>query len=104
MPTNLYEATDITRVGNKAFNLMRVAKVGIPVPAGFVVNNAESLSDKDFIRLYNKYISKGRVSVRSSSDKEDGEKNSAAGIYKTLLNVSPEEIELAFHAVRGGAL
>ncbi|MHA1053682.1 PEP/pyruvate-binding domain-containing protein [Enterobacter mori] len=101
MPTNLYEATDVTRVGNKAYNLMRVARLGIPVPVGFVVNNAESLSEKDAIRLYNTYILQGRVSVRSSSDKEDGEKKSAAGIYKTLLDVSPDEIELAFNAVRG---
>ncbi|EIC86373.1 PEP/pyruvate-binding domain-containing protein [Serratia sp. M24T3] len=100
MSTNLYEATNIKRVGNKAFNLMRVAEVGIPVPPGFVINNAESPSNKDCIKLYNKYISHGRVSVRSSSDKEDGDKKSAAGIYKTILDVSSDEIELAFQAVR----
>ncbi|KFF73704.1 hypothetical protein HX13_17960 [Chryseobacterium sp. P1-3] len=46
MAIDLYKATTKSLVGNKAFNLMKVAKAGIAVPPGFVVNSAENLSDK----------------------------------------------------------
>ncbi|AKK73191.1 hypothetical protein OK18_11685 [Chryseobacterium gallinarum] len=100
MAIDLYKATTKSLVGNKAFNLMKVAKAGIAVPPGFVVNSAENLSDKKLIKLYDKFISHGKASVRSSSDKEDGEKKSAAGIYKTLLDVSSAEIGISLQAVR----
>lgn len=53
MPVNLFEATDIEYAGNKAFNLMRIARAGIPVPSGFVISGEESLSDKKLIAFYN---------------------------------------------------
>lgn len=100
MPLDLYKAAPKESVGNKAFNLMRVATAGISVPPGFVVSVAETLTDKELISLYKKYITHGKVSVRSSSDKEDGEKKSAAGTYKTLLDVSSVEIGASLLAVR----
>lgn len=100
MPLDLYKAAPKELVGNKAFNLMRVAKAGISVPPGFVVHGAETLSNKELISLYKNYIAHGKVSVRSSSDKEDGEKKSAAGIYKTLLDISSDELGASIQAVR----
>jgi len=87
-------------IGNKAYNLVRMTVGGFPVPPGFIIHRNETLADLQLRTLYDKFIKSGKASVRSSSSNEDGEKNSGAGFYKTILDLQFEEISPAIQAVR----
>ncbi|MBD3156176.1 MAG: hypothetical protein GF368_06050 [Candidatus Aenigmarchaeota archaeon] len=80
---------DKDSMGGKAFNLMKMSDMGLPVPEGFVItqnnlSNGIDLILKEYKKLLEKY---GSVSVRSSANVEDSEKASFAGIFETTLNV-----------------
>lgn len=96
---------DRWRVGNKAWRLARLARAGLPVPAGFCIA-ADAFGDDDplshallaAIRAAYRQLGSPRVAVRSSAADEDLAEQSGAGLYTTVLNVIGES-EL-FAAIR----
>ncbi|TXE27171.1 hypothetical protein FOT62_22925 [Serratia marcescens] len=100
MPNNFHILIDRHVLGNKAYNLTKMKIAGLPIPEGFVILFNETPSIKEIINWYNTYIVKGSVSVRSSSNKEDGETKSGAGFYKTKLNIPLQRIQIAIKIVR----
>jgi len=110
---NLNDADDVSEVGNKAYNLSRILKLGLSVPAGFVVTNAafswfaranyidleaESRPDLEnasipravldqILELRNSSLPSGMLAVRSSAIGEDGADASFAGQLDSILHV-----------------
>jgi phosphohistidine swiveling domain-containing protein len=78
-------------VGGKAEGLAKLIRMGLPVPAGFVIVGArpgrlpEDLSDH--YRQLSVNGQESRVAVRSSAIGEDSEGASFAGQYETVLDV-----------------
>lgn len=93
---------DVTRAGKKAAPLHELARVGAPVPPGFVVDpsmrgrlDAEGPDGSLWRSLLDAVERVGGfpVAVRSSSDLEDLPSASFAGLYDTFLDVnSPAEL------------
>ena len=82
-------------VGGKAAGLAALIKMGLDVPPGFVILNAQSdVFPEDLAQRY-KEIDEGKVAVRSSAIGEDGVAASFAGQYETILNVEGLEQLLA---------
>jgi len=75
-----------------------------PVPGGFVIYCDDNLLEEEITSLYYKFIGNGNVAVRSSSMNEDGEVRSGAGSYKTLIDVSVENLYDAILSVRDDAI
>ncbi len=92
MPSNFSVLTERTLVGNKAYNLTIMNIEGFPIPPGFVIAENENLNELAINDLYIEFIKKGTVSVRSSSNNEDTDELSNAGLYKTLLDVDIKNI------------
>jgi len=94
----LHQASDKALVGNKAHALHALLKIGMPVPPGFVIpHNAEEKQIVDYVK------SKARdrlYAVRSSSNMEDSDKHSFAGMFKTKLCVPRHELVKAIIEVR----
>lgn len=114
---NATESKDI--VGGKALNLIKMTKLGMPVPNGFVINNdsfmhfakmneldlksetiqieimeagiPEDLSSILLSSFHELREEYTTLAVRSSSGTEDLEGASFAGQYETYLNVKTEE-------------
>ena len=95
--------------GKKAIRLAQMQAAGLPVPDGFVVTASLlgasgqdfELSDEDrreIDRLW-KLLGAEKVAVRSSGLNEDGENQSYAGMFESLLNVRREEFESALEEV-----
>lgn len=89
------------RVGNKAWNLARLKRAGLPVPPGFVIASdaipaacasAEQLPVPLVAAIRSAYRKLGasHVAVRSSAADEDLAGQSAAGLYASFLNVRGE--------------
>lgn len=99
---NLKDATSTS--GGKAAGLSLLNKIGVPVPAGFVINKTLDLTfnEKDKKQLSN-YLSKldsnKKLAVRSSACAEDGVEKSFAGIFETKLNVS-NDIDSVIDAIK----
>lgn len=69
-------------VGNKAFNVMKMSTLGLPVPKGFVIPaNVTTFEVDELYREFEIYGMKFPVSVRSSGAK------SMPGMMDTILNV-----------------
>lgn len=91
---------DSNSVGNKAYNLNRLANAGFSIPKGFVITTRafrEWLENKDMgtgvpdqIFQACQTLSLEKVAVRSSSTVEDLSQASSAGVYKTSLNITKE--------------
>jgi len=86
-------------VGNKAYNLMAMSTLGLPVPNGFVIPiSAAPFSKEELISEFNIYNLKLPVSVRS------GAAASMPGMMDTILNIGStyskndeySKLELAF--------
>jgi len=76
-------------VGGKAYRLSVMTRAGLPVPDGFCIP-ARSIQSITSTKLECELakLPSASVAVRSSACDEDGKKQSFAGIYKTILNVS----------------
>ena len=119
---SLNNARDLSEVGNKAHNLSRMLKLGLNVPAGFVITKTafdlfceangidlgqESKPDlqgasiprvifEELLELRYACLPSGPVVVRSSGIGEDGINASFAGQLDSILHVeTAEEIERA---------
>jgi phosphoenolpyruvate synthase/pyruvate phosphate dikinase len=80
-------AADRQTAGGKAASLGELAAAGHPVPNGFVVlASDEPLNPEDILRAYDG-LALGNVAVRSSGIGEDGQNQSWAGQFATLLHV-----------------
>ena len=90
-------AADIS-YGGKASGLARLISYGMPVPEGIaispelvslIVSNAHMASGNQIIKDFLSRSVTKRLAVRSSALNEDGPEQSFAGIYDTVLDVSP---------------
>lgn len=87
----------LSKIGNKAKVLIELKAYGFNVPDFFVISS--DVSDVLFFEneIFNQYekLNSELVAVRSSAEGEDGLKKSFAGQYKTILNVSKEDLLIA---------
>ncbi len=100
--TNLKDASAIS--GGKASGLALLNKMGVPVPAGFVIDNTLNLEfNKDNIIQIQKFLNEldptKKLAVRSSARAEDGASKSFAGIFETELNVN-NDIDSVLSAIK----
>lgn len=94
----LNKAHDKEQVGNKAFALYELAKIGMPIPDGFVIpHNAQK---KEIVDYVNKHAKNMLYAVRSSSNLEDASNHSFAGLFKTELCISKQNLIKAILEVR----
>lgn len=108
MITDLITANEIAldQAGGKAFNLHKLASLGIPVPHALVVhadNSVTELESVAFQQLLNNHpvVKSGvKFAVRSSGVGEDGASNSFAGIFDSFLDISRDELHKAILRVR----
>ncbi|MCF2150360.1 glycerol-3-phosphate acyltransferase [Desmonostoc muscorum LEGE 12446] len=95
---SLDEELDAAIVGEKAATLSQIKRWGYPVPKGWV------LAPIDDPELLTEFLQPSELSplvVRSSAIGEDSEHASAAGQYKTVLNVtSPQALQEAIAQVQ----
>ena len=83
-------------IGTKAFNLYRMQSSGIRIPEFFVLSDCVFQEDVKAIRhkIAHKLsrMAAKYYAVRSSSNLEDGENASFAGLFETILNVPKEDV------------
>ena len=96
MPTTAIEFDDIVddRFGGKAAGLAELRRLELPVPVGFVIADASALSALDEATArFARMTAAGTtpVAVRSSAVGEDGDDQSFAGQYDTVLDVDSVE-------------
>ena len=89
--TNLKNASAIS--GGKASGLALLNKMGVPVPAGFVIDDTLNMEFNEENKLQiQKFLSQldssKKLAVRSSARAADGASKSFAGIFETELNVN----------------
>ncbi|MCX5046420.1 PEP-utilizing enzyme [Aldersonia sp. NBC_00410] len=78
------------RYGGKAAGLAQLRRLGLPVPVGFVIADAaERVTIDDVGELFSRMAAVGAtpLAVRSSAVGEDGDDQSFAGQYDTVLGV-----------------
>jgi len=91
--------------GNKAYRLSVMRKAGIPVPNGIVMSNHAILRfghtnrRHKMVHIINNYLAGSLSAVRSSAAEEDGNDHSFAGVFETILDVKPEDLEVAIETV-----
>ncbi|HQQ74383.1 MAG TPA: PEP/pyruvate-binding domain-containing protein [Pseudomonadales bacterium] len=92
-------------VGGKAEGLAKLIRLGLHVPAGFVIQHAEPGNmPSDLLAQYHA-IGGGKVAVRSSAIGEDSVDASFAGQYETILDVEGDAalvaaIEQCLHSIQ----
>ena len=104
MSSQTVEFEEITddRYGGKAAGLARLRRLGLPVPPGYVIAGASGVSDAATAR-FDEMAAAGwtPVAVRSSAVGEDGDDQSFAGQYDTVLGV--DTVDRFVDAVRACA-
>ena len=87
--------------GGKGASLIRMTRMGLPVPEGIVITagaSAEETAD-----ALSSLSDKCTYAVRSSALNEDGSDNSFAGQYETITNVAKADLEDAVRKVKASA-
>src|SRR5258708_3433718 len=101
------EHIDIEDVGGKAYNLHKLVRLGIPVPAAIVIpasvhrqfNQSDEFTHllKETLMDHELFSHGSNFAVRSSGVGEDGEANSYAGIFESYLDIPADQV---FEAVQ----
>ena len=98
------------KTGGKAASLGEMLRMGLPVPHGYVITadafengRLKSDAEDELKDLVNKLPASHTWAVRSSAIGEDGNENSFAGAYDTILDVRKEDIEKAVLKVAASA-
>ena len=98
---------DVAEVGGKAASLGELLATGVRVPDGVVLTaGAAEMTAEDrgsLLRDAAADLGAGLFAVRSSGISEDGVDHSYAGIYESVLEVSPDEIPAAADRVLASA-
>ena len=93
----------LDRIGGKGASLVKMVRMGLPVPDGYVVTVdgfEESNPREEVLSFLSHAITgDGTYAVRSSALNEDGSDNSFAGQYETVTDVKPEDIAEALGTV-----
>ena len=93
------------RFSNKAYTLRKIKSKFAIVPNLLILKTVDYKrnSNKILKQILNKFSKNKYIAIRSSSSKEDTNKQSFAGHFKTVLNVrkNPKEINLAIRQVIG---
>ena len=91
------------RFSNKAYTLRKIKSKFAIVPNLLILKTVDYKrnSNKILKQILNKFSKNKYIAIRSSSSKEDTNKQSFAGHFKTVLNVrkNPKEINLAIRQV-----
>jgi len=99
-------ASDLSRIGGKAYNCGRLKQAQFPVPDGIVVP-ADASDDSIRALPRHPWLATAppgvRFAVRSSGLGEDSAGHSFAGIHETTLNVASEQVVDAVFACRQSA-
>ena len=93
-------------IGGKAQSLGEMIRRGLPVPDGYVIS-AQAFEDgkmkpparKEFDEMLAVLSHMHNYAVRSSAAGEDGDEDSFAGAYETVLDVKVRDIEKAVYTV-----
>lgn len=116
----LAEAHVAEGTGNKAARLGRLIEAGFPVPDGFVIAGRAFANGSGTARLSSEHaaaaaalcrrLGLARVAVRSSGMREDGDARSFAGVFDSILDVSPadlrrtiDEVQASFASARAAS-
>jgi phosphohistidine swiveling domain-containing protein len=100
---------NVALVGGKAKNLYTLTSMKLNVPKWCVIPTSffDNNQNAEYVDLLNEISavfdqknSAKKYAVRSSASDEDNENHSFAGIYKSVLNVSFQELETAIKEVR----
>lgn len=91
--------------GGKGASLIRMTRMGLPVPEGFVILAGSSSEDaqKEISAALSSLPDKYTYAVRSSALNEDGSDNSFAGQYETVTDVAKKDLESAVRTVISSA-
>jgi hypothetical protein len=99
--------TDVSAVGGKAAGLGELLAIGARVPDGVVVGIDAAGPDADrklaLVESATTTLGDGPLAVRSSAIAEDGRERSFAGMFETVLDVSPPELPGAIERVLASA-
>jgi phosphoenolpyruvate synthase/pyruvate phosphate dikinase len=90
---------DVHKAGGKAASLGELSSAGHPVPTGFVVLAGDELLSEEILRAYDD-LQLSNVAVRSSGIGEDGNEQSWAGQFATMLHVQRDGLLDAIQATR----
>lgn len=94
-------------IGGKGASLVRMVRMGLPVPEGFVVSSEAFVGAKPRTELMDELdgllSSSVSYAVRSSALNEDGSENSFAGQYETVTDVAAADIYKALCTVAESA-
>lgn len=81
---------ELTRCGGKGASLVRMIRMGLPVPEGYVIMPG---TGEDEIRRFADGLSDDHTyAVRSSALNEDGDRASFAGAYETFTDVQKKDV------------
>lgn len=97
---------DESILGGKALNLVKLMRLGMPVPPGIVIPHHISLTDEAMLKKiidHDIFEQASKFAVRSSGVGEDSNQNSFAGIFDTYLDVDRDGIIDSIHKVRESA-
>lgn len=94
-------------IGGKGASLVRMVRMGLPVPEGYVIP-ADAFEDgkprEELLSELKALLSSSvTYAVRSSALNEDGSENSFAGQYETVTDVATDNIYEALCTVAGSA-
>ncbi|MBO4681916.1 MAG: hypothetical protein J5623_08510 [Clostridiales bacterium] len=87
--------------GGKGASLIRMTRMGLPVPEGIVIT--AGASNEETAEALSSLSDKYTYAVRSSALNEDGSDNSFAGQYETITDVAKADLDDAVKKVRASA-
>ena len=93
----------LSRCGGKGASLIRMTRMGLPVPEGMVITAGADPDDAEVRSALASLSDKYTYAVRSSALNEDGSDNSFAGQYETVTDVAKADLPEAIKTVAGSA-